>query len=52
MPAAFPSLRERDGIPSGSALQELDPCGREILLAVKPFWNPTVQFQREFHLFD
>ena len=48
-----PSLRERDGIPSASALQEWTPAGGEILLAGEVLLEPNgLNFNVKFHLFD
>jgi TolB protein len=48
-----PSLRERDGIPSTSALQEWAPAGGEILLAGETLLEPDgLTFKVKFHLFD
>ncbi len=48
-----PSLRERDGIPSPSALQEWTLAGGEILLAGEALLEPdTLNFKMKFHLFD
>jgi TolB protein len=48
-----PSLRERDGIPSASALQEWTPAGGEILLAGEALLEPRdLNFKMKFHLFD
>ncbi len=47
------SLRERDGIPSASALQEWTPAGGEILLAGETLLEPDgLNFKMKFHLFD
>ncbi len=48
-----PSLRERDGIPSPSALQEWIPAGGEILLAGEALLEPDgLNFKMKFHLYD
>ncbi len=48
-----PSLRERDGIPDASALQEWTPAGGEILLAGEVFLEPDgLNFKMKFHLYD
>jgi TolB protein len=48
-----PSLRDRDGIPSTSALQEWIPAGGEILLAGETLLEPDgLNFKMKFHLFD
>ena len=47
------SLRERDGIPNNSALQEWTPAGGEILLAGETLLEPDgLNFKMKFHLFD
>jgi len=47
------SLREREGIPSASALQEWTPAGGEILLAGEALLEPDgLNFNMKFHLFD
>ncbi len=48
-----PSLREKEGIPSASALQEWTPAGGEILLAGETLLDPDgLNFKMKFHLFD
>jgi len=48
-----PPLRERDGIPSASALQEWTPAVGEILLAGETLLEPNgLTFNMKFHLFD
>jgi TolB protein len=48
-----PSLREKDGIPSASALQEWTAAGGEILLAGETLLEPNgLNFNVKFHLFD
>ncbi len=47
------SLREKDGIPGASALQEWTPAGGEILLAGETLLEPDgLNFKMKFHLFD
>ena len=48
-----PALREREGIPNISALQEWTPAGGEILLAGETLLEPNgLNFKMKFHLFD
>ena len=48
-----PSLREREGIPNPSALQEWTPAGGEILLAGETLLEPDgLTFKMKFHLYD
>ena len=48
-----PSLREKEGIPSASSLQEWIPAGGEILLAGETLLEPDgLNFKLKFHLFD
>ncbi len=47
------SLREREGIPNTSSLQEWIPAGGEILLAGEALFQPgSLNFKLTFHLFD
>jgi len=47
------SLRERDGIPPTSGLQEWTPAGGELLLAGEALLEPDgLNFKMKFHLFD
>ena len=47
------SLREREGIPNTSSLQEWIPAGGEILLAGETLFQPSgPNFKLTFHLFD
>ena len=47
------SLREREGIPNTSSLQEWIPAGGEILLAAETLFEPNgLNFRLKFHLFD
>ena len=48
-----PSLREKEGIPGASSLQEWIPAGGEILLAGETLLEPDgLNFKLKFHLFD
>ncbi len=48
-----PSLREKNGIPSASALQEWTAAGGEILLVGETLLEPNgLNFTVKFHLFD
>ena len=48
-----PSLRERDGIPDASALQEWTPAGGDFLLAGEALLEPDgLNFKMKFHLYD
>jgi TolB protein len=48
-----PSLREKDGIPSASALEEWTAAGGEILLVGETLLEPNgLNFNVKFHLFD
>ena len=48
-----PSLREKEGVPSMSSLQEWVPAGGEILLAGETLLEPGgLSFNLKFHLFD
>jgi TolB protein len=47
------SLREKEGIPNMSSLQEWIPAGGEILLAGEALWElDGLNFKLKFHLFD
>jgi TolB protein len=47
------TLREKEGIPSASSLQEWIPAGGEILLAGEALLEPdSLNFKLKFHLFD
>jgi len=48
-----PSLRDKEGIPSASSLQEWIPAAGEILLAGEALLEPDgLNFKMTFHLFD
>jgi Tol biopolymer transport system component len=53
VPHLPPSLREREGIPNTSSLQEWIPAGGEILLAGETLLESDgLNFKLKFHLFD